>query len=487
MDAVFLSACVPYDLVTLCRPLGPYQVAWYLRQHNYQIQVIDFVFKFSATEIVALVEKFLTSQTKVIGISTMIMAHDPAMRPIEKKFEVVLKTLKLKYPQINIIAGGSGAMRWARQHRNRSVFDWVFSGHAEDSVLAFFNHVYRKGSAVPFELQDGNRIVKESFCFANIEKFDIARCQFRWHAMDGIQPNESLPLELSRGCIFRCKFCSYPYIGKKKKDFTKSMANIRQELIYNYETYGATTYYMLEDTFNADQDRLDEFCAMVKTLPFSIRYCTYLRPDLLYAHPNSIQQLKDSGLIAAYLGVETLDPAAADTIGKPWSGRHAREFIPHLVHDLWQDQVAVHLGMIAGIPPQSKASVLENNQWCIANGLHRVSWHHLGIVRDSYEEHRSEFDINAESYGISWTVQDGRVIWQHDQCNEIDAIHLRNQCFDAMKPYQQIACWSLIEAANYDIDIWAMRNSRRVDFDWPKINQARSSFLNNYLKSIVSV
>lgn len=487
MDAVFLSSCVPYDLATICRPLGPYQLAWYLRQHQYEVQVVDFIFRMPADQIIKLVEQHLLPSTKILGIGTMIQPHNPAMIPIEKKFELVLKYFRRTRPDVKIIAGGSGAMRWARQHRNGTLFDFVFAGHAEDSTLAFFNWIYRQGPRVPFDIENGNKIVREKFAFANIQPFNIEQCSFRWHKRDGVQPGESLPLELGRGCVFKCKFCSYPYIGKKKRDFNKSMQCVRDEIVDNYKRFGVNTYYMLDDTFNADQDRLREFTDMTATLPFKIRYCTYLRPDLLYAHPESIQRLKDSGLVGAYLGVETLDAAAADTIGKPWSGKHAREFIPHLVHNLWQDQVAVHLGMIAGIPPQTEHSVMENNQWCIDNGLHRVSWHNLGIVRDSYEEHRSEFDINAESYGIEWTVRDGRTIWKHAQADEIEAIRWRDKCTEQMKPFQQIACWSLIEAANYGIDIHAKRNDRRLDFDWPEINRARTKFLKNYTDSVMSV
>lgn len=473
--------------MTLCRPLGPYQLAWYLRQNNYDIQVIDFIFKFPPEEIFKLITKHLTPETKILGISTMIWLHDPSMAAIEKKLELVLKMVKKRYPHINIIAGGSAAMQWARRHRNRTLFDYVFAGHAEDSALAFFNNVYRGGPSVPFVLEDGNRIVRESFQFRDIEPFNIEQCSFRWHERDFVQPHESLPLELGRGCIFKCRFCSYPYIGKKKRDFIKSMDCVKAELIDNYERFGSTTYYMLDDTFNADQERLHEFADMVATLPFKIRYCTYLRPDLLYAHPDSIQRLKESGLVGAYLGVETLHPEASDRIGKPWSGKHAREFIPHLVHDLWNDEVAVQLGMIAGIPPEPKESVMANNQWCIDNGLHRISWHHLGIIRDSFEEHRSEFDSNASQYGIEWTVKDGRTIWRWELCDELDAINWSNQCFEDMKPHQQIACWSLIEAANYGIDIFATRNHRRVDFDWPTVNRGRAEFLKNYTNSIMSV
>jgi len=67
-----------------------------------------------ADQIIKLVQHHLTPQTKILGIGTMMMAHNPAMIPIEKKFELVLRHFRRQRPDLKIIAGGSGAMRWAR-------------------------------------------------------------------------------------------------------------------------------------------------------------------------------------------------------------------------------------------------------------------------------------------------------------------------------------------------------------------------------------
>ena len=61
--------------------------------------------------------------------------------------------------------------------------------------------------------------------------------KFRWNKNDCIQTGETLPLEISRGCIFKCKFCRYPYIGKTKNDFSKSIDNVVEELEYNYNNF----------------------------------------------------------------------------------------------------------------------------------------------------------------------------------------------------------------------------------------------------------
>jgi radical SAM superfamily enzyme YgiQ (UPF0313 family) len=39
-----------------------------------------------------------------------------------------------------------------------------------------------------------------------------------------------LPLEVARGCIFRCKFCAYPMNGKQQLDFVRSESQLMYEL-----------------------------------------------------------------------------------------------------------------------------------------------------------------------------------------------------------------------------------------------------------------
>ena len=96
MDGIFLSACVPIYSRAIFRPMGPYQLAWYLRQHNYNIQVIDFIQYFTEEETLVLIERFMTPQTKVVGIGFMIGLENPDMGALIKKFESVLFKVKKK-------------------------------------------------------------------------------------------------------------------------------------------------------------------------------------------------------------------------------------------------------------------------------------------------------------------------------------------------------------------------------------------------------
>jgi radical SAM superfamily enzyme YgiQ (UPF0313 family) len=48
---------------------------------------------------------------------------------------------------------------------------------------------------------------------------------------------ETLPIELARGCIFKCKFCSYPLLGKKKGTYLRDFSQVKDEMIEYWMDY----------------------------------------------------------------------------------------------------------------------------------------------------------------------------------------------------------------------------------------------------------
>lgn len=486
MDAIFLTSCVTNNQTTLFRPLGSYQIAWYLRENGYNVQVLDFLFKFTEEQILRLVAAHMTPETKVIGFGMMIDLRDPKMGAVIKKFENVLFAIKKRYPQITLILGSPSAPYFSRLHRNKTLFDYVFVGHAEDGVLALMNHIYRKSDHPQFELVEGNRVIRESFVMPGGNKFSIETCGHVWHDSDYIQPNETLPLELSRGCIFKCKFCRYPHIGKSKKDFNREMECIKHELITNYERWGVTNYYMLDDTFNADQDRMRAFAGMTATLPFKIRYATYLRIDLMAAHPETEDMLLESGLLGAFLGLETLNQEAADMIGKTWNGKNAREYLPDLYHNKWSKQVSFRVGLICGLPPETFEDCQRTNQWLVDNEISGWWWHGLTVLKDAHSEYRSEFDKNAELYGFEWEMREGRYIWKTKYCDSIIAREWQVKLNNEVKDVQCLTSWDLLELGNYGIDLDVAKQTRIVDFDWIGLADSRKVWLQNYYRSVIN-
>ena len=87
--------------------------------------------------------------------------------------------------------------------------------------------------------------------------------------------------------------------------------------ITNYEKYGITKYYYGDDTHNDSMHKLEFlYNEIYSKLPFKIEFATYLRLDLLAAHPESISLLKESGLVGTFFGIETFNHASNKSVGK---------------------------------------------------------------------------------------------------------------------------------------------------------------------------
>ena len=309
--------------------------------------------------------------------------------------------IKSKHPNVKFILGGNTAETF--NPATTSLFDAIIVGLAEDVTLELMR--FYSGE---LEEPKSRKILphKTKFYYSDdaTKIFDIQNGKHIWADKDCIVPGESLPLEISRGCIFKCRFCHYPLLGRSKFDYTRDMECIRQEIIDNYDRWGTTTYYLLDDTFNDTVQKVKAFRDMTLSLPFKIYFVCYLRVDLLAKFPETIPWLKESGLIGTQFGIESMHPRASMHIGKGWNGRaEAKEFLLKLIREDWNNEVLILMSLIAGVPEETEDSLLETVNWLIDNDIAHWRYEPLRIAK--YENSKvftSEWSRNAEKWGFTW-------------------------------------------------------------------------------------
>jgi radical SAM superfamily enzyme YgiQ (UPF0313 family) len=446
MHSIFLSALIPRNDKSFIRPLGPYRIASHLRQHGYNVQVIDFVHLFTHEEILKLIEKFITPETKFIGMGIMIDARHPRVRTHYSYLGILCYKIKKAYPQLKLIVGGSVSFHWSKVHQNKKLFDYVVNGYGEDQTLALFDHHYKGTPLPPFEIVDGNMHLSEHLVRECKYKFNST--MHEWDRRDCIQEEESLPIELARGCIFKCSFCRYPHIGKRKEEYAKQLDLVREELIQNYQKFGTTTYYVTDDTFNADTEFMKDFTDMVKSLPFKLKYCAYVRADLLQAHPEQEDMFLENGLISAFFGVESFDKKTSELYSKPWSHKKGKEYLTYINNDKWKDKIHLSLGLIVGGPYETLEDYRNTDKWCIDNNIPSWLWHPLSVSVDMLY-YKSELDKNYMAAGFSFKLLEGEVMWYHNNCDQQKAVEWSLELFNETKPYQTPSSWTLIEYETY--------------------------------------
>jgi hypothetical protein len=386
---------------TAYRYIGAYKIANSCRKVGFDAQVIDHLVYFSKDEIITALRRFITPTTLVIGISTTFIAIN---NQIPSHVLEALAVIKQEFPYIKLAFGGYGHLA---TRLNQTVCpDAIIYGYAEDIFVELVSYYAGKGQEpvgqLEFPIGGKFRTPYKAYKSARDAKFDIETDEFRFTHNDFIMPGETLPIEISRGCIFKCKFCNHLLLGRGKLDYLKSMELVRNELIYNYETFGTTNYYVICDTFNDTEVKMKYWHDMILSLPFKIKYGVYLRADLLHRFPDVPYMLAETGLFAAFHGIESFNNTAAVAVGKGWSAKHGKEYLPQLYHDIWKGDIFQTISFIAGLPGDTPQDNHDAVDWFIANDMYHMSINPLGLVANKNAKNASEFERNAEQYGYRY-------------------------------------------------------------------------------------
>jgi hypothetical protein len=448
MDVIFWT-CVQNPKFVF-RAIGPYQLAWWLRTKGYECQVIDMVHTMSVNELVSYTEKFISSNTLCIGVSSTFFSNfDNAakrhawLRRIPAMYVEAIKIIRQRHPNIKIALGGG--LCDLLYPEELSIFDVTIIGDAEDSFLEVLEE-WRKGRKFVFAAE--SRGGKPYITTAKEKHFNIEECSHKFAEQDCIIDGEALPIEISRGCIFRCKFCQYPNIGKTKFDYLRREELIKEEMDHNYKNFKTTNYYILDDTFNDSDHKMQMWKRIVDGLGYKINYTGYLRADLLQRRPEHIELLKNTGLMSAFFGIESFHPDASRLVGKAWSGKGGKDFILNL-KDLWKDDITMHLSMIVGLPPETEADYDNSHKWCVDNKIDFWSWNRLSIT-PGVRLYSSEFDKTPEAFGFAYDYD--TLEWSTAHMTQKDANRIAGKLNTGVGYQLKHTSWNALSLMNFGIE-----------------------------------
>jgi hypothetical protein len=403
-------------LMPVFKTAGPYRIATELREAGYTVQVIDISHLQDFNGMVKqILKKFIDKKTLWIGFSLNFFwevwgypyfateiehneykKQNPDYDTHIKNFINFCRSIN---PNIKFITGGVRLFDF-------SDFGFThFQGHVDKEIVDFTNSL----------VSDKNFITPN--IIKNYEFKDFYKSKLHYTDHDMFNGDRALPIEISRGCIFKCKFCSYPLNGKTKGDFIKDFNIIYDEFVYNYEKFGITHYMFSDDTYNDSiQKMTDLYNKVFSRLPFKISFSAYVRLDLINRFPETADILKDSGLKSAICGIETLDPVAAKLIGKGTNPQLLVDFMRGLKEDKWKNIIS-QSGWIIGFPSETKQSILNFIKWVYSddNPFNDNSLHTLRMVPKEYKSrafYLSDFDITFDQRGYEFKIdKNGKVYW----------------------------------------------------------------------------
>lgn len=435
------------ELNVKSRGYGAHRLASHIRQHGYSCLVVDFSSFVTWDIYTSILDKAIGPNTLAVGYSTTWMPFkfpDVGVRTSnpgegegtdKDRFSIPslvtafakdnytpwLDYIKQRNPKTKTILGGAKIDFYIN-----APTDYVIVGLGETETIDLLDSLSGKSRRL------FNRIIEHDRKAHN-SCWDFRRSTTSYTVNDLIQPQETLNLEVARGCKFKCAYCSYPLIGQKTQDYLKHPEVIKQELIENYERWGTTKYFIVDDTFNDSTDKMRMFADISQHLPFELKFWAYLRADLLAAHPEQIQLLKDAGLQETYFGIETFNPQTAKFIGKGMAHEKIVDTL-YKCKEVWGERSYIAAGIIVGLPYEStdtiyKAAEFFKRDDCpvdLANLFPLSIVGNHDMIKYMY---MSEMDRNYSKYGyyfpnpdvnfFSWRKDDDTDIHSYEQAEQL--------------------------------------------------------------------
>jgi radical SAM superfamily enzyme YgiQ (UPF0313 family) len=399
------------------RTLGAYRVASALKQNGYTVQVIDYIQYMSAQEIINALSKYLGEETLWVGYSSSFFGMKLSSAPslLTRMYHSNVDNISIVYDYIRqnsnakLVYGGA----YALDHRHDSRVDYYVVGYADISSVQLTKFI---SGEIP-ALENSSILPNGSVLIDSTSYGDPKMNSLSTEWKDDsflLQQGDPIPLEFARGCIFKCKFCNYPLLGKKKGTYIRDMNEVRDELIQLWELKGTDTFYITDDTFNDDNDKMEDFHKLFTSLPFKPKFSAFLRIDLIDKFPHQADLLLEAGLVGAFFGVESFNHKSAKVIGK---GLHPDKVKKRLswVKDKWNNKANIGVGLILGLPYDDDAYFQELHEYITSPDypVDATSFNPLWIPNPKFglNAYSSEFSLKPEIYGYSFD-ENGK--WVHD-------------------------------------------------------------------------
>ena len=370
------------------RSAGSHRIASFLRQHGLDIEVVDFAPSWQFEEFQELIRSRITPSLKFVGLGSVFNMNTPTL------FRC-FTWLKQTYPDVILVTGAQGF------HNLHFIpADYMVVGYGELAILEILKGTVKSKEEVIDKAGNTRRTVH---ALHDYPAYPMRNLSVDYEKRDFLQPFESLMMETSRGCRFKCSFCTYPILGVKD-DHTRCTQDFHDNLMRNYENYGTYRYLLADETFNDYSEKIIKYADVVESLPFQPNFGAYIRADLLHTRPQDIEHLARMRLNSHFYGVESFHRPSAKAIGKGMDPDNIKKAILD-TKDYMKKTTGYYrgsIGMIIGLPHETEETLNESKKWFDENWqTQHVGFGVLRIDSDHDNVKRSKLSTSYEKQGYS--------------------------------------------------------------------------------------
>ncbi|MDD4871207.1 MAG: radical SAM protein [Kiritimatiellae bacterium] len=231
------------------------------------------------------------------GITTVVGGYK-ATEEVDNIFE--------RCPNVNLIVRGEG----------EEIIRQIVTGvpYAEIAGLSYRENgkiIHNKNAVLP-------DIAKLSF-----PDRSLRRCTYEW-LQNGVKlmPHTFDTILTSRGCPFKCKFCTFSLnpLGQKREYTERPLESVIEEL----KTITADLIMIADDNFFTNPKRAEKLCDMIIESGMKKIFVVQTRIDVA-RHPSLLEKASRAGIRILLLGIESPHDWILDLIDKGFDQRQIRE------------------------------------------------------------------------------------------------------------------------------------------------------------------
>jgi radical SAM superfamily enzyme YgiQ (UPF0313 family) len=214
---------------------------------------------------------------------------------------------------------------------------------------------------------------------------------------------KTLPINTSRGCLYRCRFCTYRNFFKGVK--YKSLDALRRELESIPRDGSVRHIRFTDDNFTASPERLRQVCQMMIDEDFPFGWSSFARPDAITAEIAAL--MSRSGCEFLEMGIESGNDGMLRRMGKGFGIDEVKRAVDHLnTHG-----IGVSGAFILGYPGETGETIQQTIDFINQSGLsyYRLNFFYYSGGMLLYRE-REKHGIT----GLGWA-------WKHNTMDAAEA------------------------------------------------------------------
>lgn len=286
--------------------LGLLYVAAALLREGHKVDILDI--KVATKQEI---EEFFAKRHDAIGISVTSASFNYAL--------AIIRKVKQLYPDIPIVVGGPHVSVSGKDVLEYGEIDFAIYGEGEITAVELFGLlqdnprpssdrcqaingiIYRDGSKI--RMSSPRELIK-----------DIDSVPFPAMDLVPLERYTSYSIITSRGCPFKCTYCSTPLIWNGKWR-ARSADNIIDEIEYLAEKGGKKYTYINDDNFTLDIKRAHLICDKIIEKNFDLRFSSMgIRADRVDLP--LLQKMYKAGIVSLSVGVESANAEVLKSIKK---------------------------------------------------------------------------------------------------------------------------------------------------------------------------